>query len=141
MRWARSANCGAQYWQDVKVAGSADDLNQSLEKAGRVADFFELAELMCIDALDRNESCGGHFREEYQTVEGEAQRNDEDYSYVSAWEYGEGGERRSDERAARFRIRTSQPAELQIGETHSAHLATEKRDSAGEDGALRSAGE
>ena len=75
------------YWADVKVAGSADDLNQSLEKAGRVADFFELAELMCIDALQRNESCGGHFREEYQTPDGEAQRNDEEFSYVSAWEY------------------------------------------------------
>ena len=76
-----------QYWQHVNVPGSADDLNQSLEKAGRVADFFELAELMCIDALHRNESCGGHFREEYQTPEGEAQRNDEDYSYVAAWCY------------------------------------------------------
>jgi succinate dehydrogenase / fumarate reductase flavoprotein subunit len=75
------------YWADVKVAGSADDLNQSLEKAGRVADFFELAELMCIDALQRNESCGAHFREEYQTPDGEAQRNDEAFSYVSAWEY------------------------------------------------------
>jgi succinate dehydrogenase / fumarate reductase, flavoprotein subunit len=76
-----------QYWTDVKVAGSADDLNQSLEKAGRVADFFELAELMCLDALQRNESCGGHFREEYQTPDGEAQRNDEEFSYVAAWEY------------------------------------------------------
>jgi len=75
------------YWADVKVAGSADDLNQSLEKAGRVGDFFELAELICIDALQRNESCGGHFREEYQTADGEAQRNDEEFSYVSAWEY------------------------------------------------------
>ena len=76
-----------QYWKDVNVAGSADDLNQSLEKAGRVADFFELAELICIDALHRNESCGGHFREEYQTPDGEAQRNDEEFSYVAAWEY------------------------------------------------------
>jgi succinate dehydrogenase / fumarate reductase flavoprotein subunit len=71
----------------VTVPGSGDDLNESLEKAGRVADFFELAELMCIDALDRNESCGGHFREEYQTPEGEAQRDDEHYSYVAAWGY------------------------------------------------------
>ena len=77
-----------QYWKDVNVAGSADDLNQSLEKAGRVADFFELAELICMDALHRNESCGGHFREEYQTPDGEAQRNDEEFSYVAAWEYG-----------------------------------------------------
>ncbi len=76
-----------QYWKSVLVPGSADDLNQSLEKAGRVADFFELGELMCIDALQRNESCGGHFREEYQTPEGEALRNDADYSYVAAWEY------------------------------------------------------
>jgi succinate dehydrogenase / fumarate reductase flavoprotein subunit len=75
------------FWSDVNVPGSGDDLNQSLEKAGRVADFFELGELMCVDALDRNESCGGHFREEYQTPEGEAQRRDDDYSYVAAWGY------------------------------------------------------
>src|SRR6202453_1917474 len=68
-----------KFWRDVNVPGSGEDLNQSLEKAGRVADFFELAELMCIDALDRNESCGGHFREEFQTPEGEAQRDDEHY--------------------------------------------------------------
>ncbi len=76
-----------EYWQNVKVPGNGDDFNQSLEKAGRVADFFELAELMCIDALERNESAGGHFREEYQTPEGEAQRDDENYSYVAAWNY------------------------------------------------------
>jgi succinate dehydrogenase / fumarate reductase, flavoprotein subunit len=76
-----------EYWQNVNVPGSGDDINQSLEKAGRVADFFELGELMCIDARDRNESCGGHFREEYQTPEGEAQRDDEHYSYVAAWGY------------------------------------------------------
>jgi succinate dehydrogenase / fumarate reductase flavoprotein subunit len=76
-----------EYWQNVNVPGSGNDLNQSLEKAGRVADFFELGELMCIDARDRNESCGGHFREEYQTPDGEAQRDDEHYSYVAAWEY------------------------------------------------------
>jgi succinate dehydrogenase / fumarate reductase flavoprotein subunit len=75
------------FWSDVNVPGSGNDLNQSLEKAGRVADFFELGELMCVDALDRNESCGGHFREEYQTPEGEAQRRDDDYSYVAAWGY------------------------------------------------------
>jgi succinate dehydrogenase / fumarate reductase flavoprotein subunit len=69
------------------VGGSGDDLNQSLEKAGRVADFLELGELLCIDALERNESCGGHFREEYQTPDGEAQRDDEHYSYVAAWGY------------------------------------------------------
>jgi succinate dehydrogenase / fumarate reductase flavoprotein subunit len=76
-----------EFWQNVTVPGSGDDLNQSLEKAGRVADFFELAELMCIDARERNESCGGHFREEYQTADGEALRDDELYSYVAAWGY------------------------------------------------------
>jgi succinate dehydrogenase / fumarate reductase flavoprotein subunit len=76
-----------QFWRDVRVLGNAEELNQSLEKAGRVADFFELAELMCIDALDRNESCGGHFREEYQTADGEAARDDAHYSHVAAWEF------------------------------------------------------
>jgi len=76
-----------QFWRDIKILGSGDELNQSLEKAGRVADFFELAELMCLDALERNESCGGHFREEYQTPEGEAARDDEHYSYAAAWEF------------------------------------------------------
>jgi succinate dehydrogenase / fumarate reductase, flavoprotein subunit len=76
-----------QYWKDVRVPGGGEELNQSLEKAGRVADFFELAELMCLDALERNESCGGHFREEYQTPEGEAARNDDAYSYAAAWEF------------------------------------------------------
>ena len=64
-----------------------DNLNPELEKAGRVADFLELGELMCIDALNRNESCGGHFREEYQTEDGEALRDDKNFSYVAAWEY------------------------------------------------------
>jgi succinate dehydrogenase / fumarate reductase flavoprotein subunit len=76
-----------EYWRNVLVPGSADDLNQSLEKAGRVADFFDVAELMCIDARHRNESCGGHFREEYQTPDGEALRNDVEFSYAAAWEY------------------------------------------------------
>jgi succinate dehydrogenase / fumarate reductase flavoprotein subunit len=76
-----------EFWTNLNVPGSAEDLNQSLEKAGRVADFFELAELMCIDARERNESCGGHFREEYQTPEGEALRDDDRYSYVAAWGY------------------------------------------------------
>jgi len=76
-----------EYWSDVKMVGGANELNQALEKAGRVADFFELAELLCIDALERNESCGGHFRDEYQTPDGEAQRNDAEFSYAAAWEY------------------------------------------------------
>jgi len=75
------------FWSNVKVGGSSEDLNKSLEFAGRVADFIELGDLMARDALERNESCGGHFREEYQTPEGEALRNDEEYCHVSAWEY------------------------------------------------------
>ncbi|MEU9506164.1 fumarate reductase/succinate dehydrogenase flavoprotein subunit [Micromonospora sp. NPDC048170] len=81
-----------QFWQRVKVPGSGDGLNQSLEKAGRVADFFELAELMCIDALHREESCGGHFRAEHQTPDGEAERDDERFAYVAAWEFTATGE-------------------------------------------------
>lgn len=77
-----------EFWKDVRVLGGSESLNQSLEKAGRVADFLEFGELMCLDALNRGESCGGHFREEHQTPEGEAKRNDEDYSYVAAWEHG-----------------------------------------------------
>jgi succinate dehydrogenase / fumarate reductase flavoprotein subunit len=80
-----------EFWKNVKVLGTGEGLNQSLEKAGRVADFLEFAELMCLDALEREESCGGHFRTEYQTPDGEAQRNDEKFAYVAAWEYaGEG---------------------------------------------------
>ncbi|RQX17698.1 fumarate reductase/succinate dehydrogenase flavoprotein subunit [Micromonospora ureilytica] len=81
-----------QFWQRVKVSGTGEELNQSLEKAGRVADFFELAELMCIDALHREESCGGHFRAEHQTPDGEAQRDDDRFAYVAAWEFTADGE-------------------------------------------------
>jgi succinate dehydrogenase / fumarate reductase flavoprotein subunit len=77
-----------EFWTNVKVLGSAESLNQDLEKAGRVADFIELGELMCIDALNRRESCGGHFRAESQTPEGEALRHDEEFAYVAAWEWG-----------------------------------------------------
>jgi len=76
-----------EFWRDVNVPGSDAELNQALEKAGRVADFLELGELMCVDALHREESCGGHFREEYQTEDGEALRNDELFAYVAGWEY------------------------------------------------------
>ncbi|MGV0957333.1 fumarate reductase/succinate dehydrogenase flavoprotein subunit [Empedobacter falsenii] len=76
-----------EFYRDVKVPGDANEMNTELEKAGRVADFLELGQLMAIDALNRNESCGGHFREEYQTEEGEAMRDDENYTYVAAWEY------------------------------------------------------
>jgi succinate dehydrogenase / fumarate reductase flavoprotein subunit len=80
-----------EFFSNLNVPGSADDLNQSLEMAGRVADFLDLGELMCLDALEREESCGGHFREEYQTAEGEAVRDDERFCHVAAWEYaGEG---------------------------------------------------
>ncbi len=77
-----------EFWTNVTVPGSGTELNQSLEHAGRVADYFELAELMCLDALHREESCGGHFRTEHQTEDGEALRNDEEFTYVAAWEYG-----------------------------------------------------
>ena len=76
-----------EFWQNVNVLGDGQELNQSLEFAGRVADFLEFAELMCLDAFERNESCGGHFRVEYQTADGEALRNDDEFCYVSAWEY------------------------------------------------------
>lgn len=81
-----------EFWTDVKVVGKGEELNQTLERAGRVADYLELGELMAKDALNRNESCGGHFREEYQTPEGEALRRDDEYSYVAAWEYKSPGE-------------------------------------------------
>jgi succinate dehydrogenase / fumarate reductase flavoprotein subunit len=76
-----------EFYKDLRIPGGTDELNTELEKAGRVADFLELGELMCIDALDRNESCGGHFREEYQTEDGEALRQDDKYMFVSAWEF------------------------------------------------------
>jgi succinate dehydrogenase / fumarate reductase flavoprotein subunit len=81
-----------EFWKDVRVPGVDQSLNQSLEKAGRVADFLELGELMCRDALERRESCGGHFREESQAPDGEAMRDDDHFSHVAAWEYqGAGG--------------------------------------------------
>jgi len=80
------------FWKEVKVVGTDKEFNQTLERAGRVADYLELGELMAVDALGRNESCGGHFREEFQTPEGEALRNDEEYSYVAAWEFRKPGD-------------------------------------------------
>ncbi|MBK7629341.1 MAG: fumarate reductase/succinate dehydrogenase flavoprotein subunit [Ignavibacteriales bacterium] len=76
-----------EFWKNVTIPGSGDDVNQTLERAGRLVDYFELGELMALDALDRKESCGGHFREEYQFEDGEAKRDDENYSYVAAWEF------------------------------------------------------
>jgi succinate dehydrogenase flavoprotein subunit len=84
---ARIPELREEFWRNVNVPGSDAELNQALEKAGRVADFLELGELMCRDALHREESCGGHFREEYQTEDGEARRDDERFAYVAAWEY------------------------------------------------------
>ncbi|MGB5270358.1 MAG: fumarate reductase/succinate dehydrogenase flavoprotein subunit, partial [Eudoraea sp.] len=78
------------FWNEVKVTGSDKEMNTELEKALRLADFIELALLMCTDALQREESCGAHFREEYQTEEGEARRIDDTFSFVSAWEYDNG---------------------------------------------------
>jgi succinate dehydrogenase / fumarate reductase flavoprotein subunit len=82
-----------EFWQNVKVTGSGTELNQQLENAGRVADFLEFGELLARDALHRNESCGGHFRVEYQMPDGEARRDDEKFCYAAAWEFkGEGNE-------------------------------------------------
>ena len=81
-----------EFWKDVRITGTTSEMNPELEKAGRVADFLELGELLALDALNRKESCGGHFREEYQTEEGECLRNDQDYMYVAAWEYIKEGE-------------------------------------------------
>ncbi len=82
-----------EFYKDVRVSGQGNTMNAELEKAGRVADYFEIGELMCYDALTRNESCGAHFREEYQTQDGEAMRNDAEYQFISAWAWtGENGE-------------------------------------------------
>ena len=75
-----------EFWSDVRIPGEINEYNPELDKANRVADFIELGELMCVDALAREESCGGHFREEYQTPEGEALRDDKNFMYVAAWE-------------------------------------------------------
>jgi succinate dehydrogenase / fumarate reductase flavoprotein subunit len=89
LRYALSAipKIREEFWQNLRINPGDGNINKNLELAGRVADFLELAELMALDALHRNESCGGHFREEYQTSDGEALRDDENYSYVAAWEF------------------------------------------------------
>ena len=99
---ARIRELRDRYPREVYVGGPGEELNQSLEKAGRVADYFELAELMCVDALQREESCGAHFREEHQTAEGEAQRNDDRFAYVAAWEFMADGEPRLHRESLRF---------------------------------------
>ncbi len=85
---ARIPQLRDEFWHDVRVCGENEEINQSLERAGRVADFLELSELLCIDALERTESCGAHFRVESQTEEGEALRDDDNFAYVAAWQYG-----------------------------------------------------
>jgi succinate dehydrogenase / fumarate reductase, flavoprotein subunit len=75
------------FWKEASITGTNEEYNTALERAGRVADFLEFGELLCLDALERRESCGGHFREEFQTDEGEAQRDDENFCHVAAWEY------------------------------------------------------
>ena len=108
-----------EYHRNVRVLGSADTLNQSLEKAGRVADFFELAELMARDALAREESCGGHFREEHQTDEGEALRDDDNFAHVAAWEWqGTDAEPVRHREELDFENVTLTPAQLQVGNDH-----------------------
>jgi succinate dehydrogenase / fumarate reductase flavoprotein subunit len=82
-----------RFWKEVKIVGTGAELNQSLEVAGRVADLIELGELMCLDALERKESCGGHFREEFQTPDGEALRDDTNFCHVAAWEYAGDGKK------------------------------------------------
>jgi len=84
---ARIPELREEFWKNVNVTGEAGEFNQNLEYAGRVADFMEFAELLCFDALHRRESCGGHFREDFQTPDGEAKRDDENFSYAAAWEY------------------------------------------------------
>jgi len=91
------------FWKDVKIPGSKDEINTELEKAVHLADFIDLAELIAMDALNRNESCGGHFRVEQQSEEGEALRNDQDFAYVAAWEYqGEGQEPKLNKEELKF---------------------------------------
>jgi succinate dehydrogenase / fumarate reductase flavoprotein subunit len=90
---AKIPNIREEFWKNVKVTGKNEELNQTLEHAGRVADFLEFAELLCLDALERRESCGGHFRTEFQTEDGEAKRDDENFAYVAAWEYAGPGKR------------------------------------------------
>ncbi|CAM5384753.1 hypothetical protein SRIMM317S_02626 [Streptomyces rimosus subsp. rimosus] len=104
-----------EFWRRVKVPGTGEELNQSLEKANRIVDYLELAELMCLDALHRAESCGGHFREESQTPDGEAARRDEEFSYAAAWEFtGTGTAPRPAQGRPGLRVRPPHPAELRM---------------------------
>ena len=134
----RSRACGArsteipklreEFWHNVSVPGTPDNLNQSLEYAGRVADYLEFAELLALDALQRRESCGGHFREESQTPDGEALRDDEHFTYVAAWEFTGVGQRAGAAQGAAG-VRGSAPdaAELQVGSSFSSSLQRHMR--------------
>lgn len=99
-----------QFWADLRVPGRGQQLNQERERAGRVADFLDMGELMCLDALDREESCGAHFREEHQTPEGEALRDDENWCFVSAWEHTPG----ADEVQPGLPVRHTEPLDFTV---------------------------
>jgi succinate dehydrogenase/fumarate reductase iron-sulfur protein len=120
----------AEFEANVRVPGSANTLNSSLEKAGRVADFFELAELMCRDALVREESCGGHFRAEYQTEDGEALRNDDEFAHVTAWEWS-GDSANPTEHREQLEYETSRWRRGATSEPHPSRLAAGRSDRAG----------
>ena len=112
-----------EFEKDLRILGTEDSLNQSLEKAGRVADFFELAELMCRDALHREESCGGHFRVEHQTPDGEALRDDEHFAYAAAWEYAAtGSEPVLHKEPLELRVRAPRTEELQVAVARTLNL-------------------
>ncbi len=119
-----------EFWRNVNVPGAGEELNQSLENAGRVADFLELGELMCLDALHREESCGGHFREEHQTADGEAKRDDEHFAYVAAWEYRGDGTAPGSTRN-RWSSRTSTWPPGATSERHPSRLAAGGRERGG----------
>ena len=112
---ARIPQLRDEFWQNVSVPGPQNNLNKNLEYAGRVADYLEFAELLALDALHRTESCGGHFREESQTPDGEALRDDDHFSYVAAWEFEGVGEAAGPaHRAAGVRLREAESEELQV---------------------------
>ena len=112
---ARIPQLREEFWQNVSVPGPANNLNKNLEYAGRVADYLEFAEVLTLDALQRTESCGGHFREESQTPDGEALRDDENFSHVAAWEFqGVGTAADAAQGSADVRVREADAAELQV---------------------------
>ena len=140
MRWKRSASCANSSGATCACWGRARNSTSRSRRPAAWPISSNLAELMCLDALERNESCGGHFREEYQTPEGEALRDDEDYSYVAAWEFREASAPAVvHQEPLGVRIRAPQPTELQIDEPHAARLAAESQRN-GPDGPIRGPG-